>query len=249
MTEPLRFSRLKLIAESAQHYLQNVGPKESASLRKGSGIHGYMLGQRDKIAVYEGRRDPRAKAYQQFLADNEGKEVLSRSESGDVLAMRRAIEAHPRAMQLLAGIQERTMDWKFMGRRCAGTPDAFQPGSHLTELKALRTTNPHRCPRDMERLGYAGQLFWYREGLRRNGIDVPECYVVAVANAAPWLVVVYRLTESTLTAGGKCVRAWMERLKASELSGYWPGYSESDVDWDIQEAQNVDDSGLEVEEA
>lgn len=248
MTEPVRFSRLKLIGESAQHFLTDSGPRESESLRKGTGLHSLLLGNRDRVAVYEGRRDPRAKEYQTFLAANEGREILSPRELESVHAMRRSLESSSRAMELLSGVQEQRYDWRIMGRRCRGTPDAFQPGRCLTELKSLRTTNPAVCVHHMRRLAYHAQLAWYREGLARNGVTVPECYVVAVANVPPHLTVVFRLSPRTLEVGYRLCRLWMEQLKQCELSKHWPGYAESDVEWDIEEDSALDVEDLEIEQ-
>ena len=60
--QPVRFSRLKLMGKSPAHYQAGVDT-ETGSMRKGSALHSYLLGDADRVQVYEGKRDKRVKAY------------------------------------------------------------------------------------------------------------------------------------------------------------------------------------------
>lgn len=244
----VHFSRLKLINESAAHYRDNIGPEDSPELRKGSGLHAYMIGDKSQIAVCDIARNPKHAAYREFLAEHQGQDILSRSEFANVQQMRAALERHPRAMELLEGERERTIDWRYLGRRCRGTPDVYRPNERLVELKTMKSTNPKKARFDIAQRFYHSQLAWYAEGLERNGIVCPEKYIVAVAKTAPYLVVCFRLTPRAVEAGAKIVRLWMEQLKQCELAKYWPGYSEADVEFDItDEAGKFADASNEVE--
>ena len=48
--QPLRFSRLKLMGKSAAHYVEGYG-EETGPMRKGTALHAFLLGRKEKIAV------------------------------------------------------------------------------------------------------------------------------------------------------------------------------------------------------
>lgn len=242
--EPVRFSRLKLFAKSAAHYQANVRD-DTASLRKGSGTHSYLLGDSDSVCVYEdGARNPRHKKYQEFLEQNEGKLILSPSEFESVQGMRRSIERHPRAMALLDGIREERIEWTAAGRECAGTPDVvtlLPNGKRLVELKTSQSASPDLFKWQAKKLAYHAQLAWYANGLSqtmqyRPG-PVVEQFIVAVESTAPYPVTVIRVTDKMMAKGERQCRMWFEQLLVCERSGHFPGYVEADVDWDDEELE------------
>ena len=242
--EPVRFSRLKRLGKSPAHYA--CPQEDSAALRKGGGLHAYLLGQRHTIAVYEdGKRDGRSKAFQAFQAANEGKRILIPSELAPVEGMRAAIEMHPRAMALLGGIQEQTITWDLGGRACQGTPDVVHvraDGSKtLVELKTTRSSAPELFKWDAKRLAYHAQMDWYSHGLestiRYQPGPVTEHFIVAVESAPPHPVTVLRVCPSMLERGRRQWRLWFETLRVCEASRRFPGYVEADVDWEDEEQE------------
>lgn len=248
--EPLRFSRLKLMAKSAAHF-QAGFDGESASMRKGSAVHAYLLGGAGKVVLYEGRRDPRIAAWRDFQAANDGKLILSPSELDAADGMRRSLEAHPRALALLGGIQEQRIDWQDMGRACRGTPDAVHllPGGKKVgvELKTSVTSHPERFQHQCRKMAYHAQCAWYKNGLERTMAypagPVTEFYVVAVESAVPYPVTVFRLDEESLRMGHKQNRLWLEQLLGCERTGHFPAYTEADVTLSVLE----DGDGLDWE--
>ena len=245
--DPVRFSRLKLFSKSAAHYACNAR-EETASLRKGSAVHSYLLGDADKVAVYRGKkRDPRVKEFQAFIEAHPGADVLNAREFADVDGMRRAILAHDRARQLLDGIREQRITWSTAGRDCAGTPDVVHLHSSgakvLVELKTSVSSSPGLFKWQGKRLAYPAQVAWYADGLERTMLYKPgpvtEIYVVAVESAAPYNVVVYPVTERLRVQARKQWRLWFEQLLNCEQSGNFPGYAESDVEWDAEEEDLV----------
>lgn len=237
--DPLRFSRLRLMAKSAAHYACGMGD-ETGPMRKGSALHAYLLGQRDSVVLYEGgARNPKFKKWREFQAENDGKHILIPSELGPVEGMRRSIEAHPRAMQLLDGIQEERIEWDIAGRACAGTPDVvhlLSGGKRLVELKTTRTADPNLLKWQGKNLAYHAQVAWYAHGLERTLVYAPgpvvEAFVVAVESTPPFPVTVLRVCKSMLERGQRQWRLWFERLRVCEQSGHFPGYVEGDVDWE-----------------
>lgn len=234
--EPVRFSRLKLMGKSAAHYLAGFGG-ETVSMRKGSAVHSFMLGGPEKVAVYTGRRDARIEAWRDFQAANDGKHILIPSELAAAEGMRASLEAHPRAMDLLSGIQERRIEWTDLGRACAGTPDAVHllaGGKKVgVELKTSVTSHPERFSWQCRKMSYHAQCAWYKHGLERTLAYPPgavtEFFVVVVETTVPHPVTVFRLDEESLRMGHKQCRLWLEQLLVCERAGHFPAYTESDV--------------------
>lgn len=245
---PVRFSRLKKMDDSPAHYLAGFGP-ETDPMAKGTALHAYMLGGAERVVVYEGgARNPNFKKWQEFQAEHEGKHIIIPSQLAVVDGMRRALEAHPRAMELLDdGVQETRITWDHHGRACAGTPDVVLPKNRrkrLVELKTSVTTDPRRFKWHALKQGWFSQVAWYADGLERS-VDyehgpVDEVYIVAVESRAPHAVTVFRVRESMLKRGRETWHIWFDTLLACERSNQWPAYAEGDVD-----VEDDDDSGLD----
>lgn len=235
-SEPVRFSRLKKIDISAAHYAAGFGD-ETDSMRKGTALHSYLLGAKDKVILYPGRRA--GHAWTAFQAEHVGKTILIRSELHCVDQMRKSVEAHPLARDLLDdGVQENRITWEVGGRACAGTPDVVKPRrgrKRLVELKSCDTAKPEWFRRKAERFKYHAQLDWYANGLERCTAYEPgpvdEAYIVAVENVAPYLTQVYRVDASMLRKGRDLWQGWIEYLRECERAGRFPGYADGAVDW------------------
>lgn len=234
--EPVRFSRLKQLAKSAAHFQAGFGD-ETGAMRKGTALHSYLLGGADRVVVYrDGRRDARQEKWRDFQAANEGKCILIPSELDAAEGMRRAVEAHPRAMQLLDGVQEERIEWTMLGRACAGTPDVVHPrlGKKTgVELKSSVTSHPERFAWQARRMFYHCQCAWYKDGLERTLSyapgEVDEFYVVAVESTEPYVVTVFRYDAESLRLGARQNRLWLEQLLVCERTGRYPGYVDTDV--------------------
>ena len=253
--EPVRFSRLNLMAQSAAHFAHGVQQDEdeeedTAAMRKGSATHAYLLGQSDRVTVYrDGARNKKHKKYQDFMAAHPDKLILSPKEHAQAEGMRRSIQRHARALELLDGIQERRIWWDIGGRPCAGTPDVvtFLPKrgdvvpKRVVELKTARTSAPHLFQWLARKAFYHAQVAWYSEGVERTLVYPPgpveEHYVVAVESTPPYPVTVLRVCPSMLTLGRKQWRLWWEALAVCEATGRFPAYVESDVEWEDEEVE------------
>jgi hypothetical protein len=235
---PVRYSRLRHFARSGAHYAEGEWD-ETGPMRKGTGVHAYLLGQRQRIAVYtDGKRDERSAKYQAFKAANQGKDILIPSEVEAVEGMAEAVKAHPVARDLICGVQEQPIKWQFAGRDCLSTPDnvqLFADHKVLVELKACHTSQPDRFMKHARWMYYHAQLAFYAEALARTmqyaPTPVTERYIIAVEMEAPHCVTVIRHTDSMLQAGERAWRKWFEALRVCEESGYFPGYTDGIVDW------------------
>jgi hypothetical protein len=247
--EPVRFSRLKLMGKSAAHFAAGFGG-ETGPMRKGSALHAYLLGGESKVVVYKGgRRDERIAAWREFKAEHAGRHILIPSELHDVEGMRRSIEKHQRAMDLLDdGVQETRITWEIDGRACAGTPDvvkAMRDAAIVTELKTCESSKPEFFLKRAERYGYHAQVDWYGLGVERcrqySASRVIDSYIVAVESSAPYPVTVIHIGDTMLSRGRGTWRAWWEQLRVCEESRHFPAYVQGDVEWN----ESPDEYGLE----
>jgi hypothetical protein len=203
----------------------------------------------DRVVVYEGgARNPNFKKWQEFQEAHAGKHIITPTQLRSVEGMRKALEAHPRAMELLDdGVQEQRIYWDIDGRPCAGTPDVVKPRrgkKRLVELKTCQSSNPKRFAKKALWQGWWAQVSWYQTGLElcreyEHG-PVDEVFIVAVESSPPHPVTVYRVRDSALRRGEEQWREWFSVLKHCEATNSWPAYATEDVD-----LEDLDDDGLD----
>lgn len=235
MLAPVRFSRLKYIAQSPAHYIHEVtnprGP--SVAMRRGSYTDALLFETTAAWAVFEGSR--RGKAWDAFELANTTKQTITQAEVEPCMEMARSLRRNREAMELLGdGVRQQTLGWKFLGRECAGTPDV-RNASRVVDLKTTRSADPRRFVRDGLFRAYHAQLAWYLDAVSLCGVGKPsEAYIVAVESTPPHPVTVLRLTDNAIDAGRRACRLWLERLIACEQADHWPGYVECSVDFDVE---------------
>lgn len=237
-TLQIRYSNLKHMGQSPAHYLhrvQRAGDK-SRSMDVGSAIHAVLLEGVTPI-VFEGEDGKKAvrngKRWDAFKADNEDKLILSPSEYRDTMGAVASIRAHKFAMGLLDGEHEREIKaWTVAGRSCGGRPDVTHP-ERVTELKTGQTSCPFKFVRHGLRMGYHGQMGWYQEGLEHEDGVTRECWIVAVEAFAPYVVTPFEMKPRCIEQARKQNTLWVETLRVCEDSGFWPGYTQAPVTFDI----------------
>jgi hypothetical protein len=252
-TVPVRFSNLKHMGLSAEHYLHALRTpyRSSAAQQLGSAVDAMVYGTNEVVAYPGSVR--RGKEYERFLSEHAESLVLTKKELQLAEGMARGLERNRHAVLLRDGERQRTIHWRLGGRECQGTPDNFSSAA-ITDLKTSKSSDPDRFRWDARRYAYHAQLAWYREGLIRSGLATPEAaYIVAVESRAPHTTTVFRLTEQALDLGTRIWRLWWERLMVSEQSDLWPGYRDGVVDLDFADEDGevfsltIDGEDLEIE--
>lgn len=239
-----RHSLLKQMALSPAHYLEAAQQPQDDSLatrlgafaydpnealRIGRAIHALLIGGR--VAVYTGRRDPRAKAWQAFQDEAAAAgyvEIVNPREHDIVVGVTESLKRHETAMKLLfdGTIVEQRIDWEFCGKACRATPDARVPSRYIADLKSAVSSEPMTFARQARRLFYHAQGDLYVEAMERVGEGRPgDVYVIAVEKKRPFPVTVFRFTEGLLELGTRLNRLWIERLKNCEAANVWPVYA------------------------
>lgn len=243
---PVRFSRLKKMAASPAHFLA-YDDRTTSEMLIGQATHAYLLGQKHRVAVYTGgRRDDRIEKWKEFKAEHAGQTILIPSEFEETQAMRAAVERNKRAMELLEGEQEKTIEWEIGGRKCKGTPDVvrcFTDRKRIVELKTGRTSSPGLFFWQARKMFYNAQVDWYSHGagltMSYPKLPTEEHFIIAVESKSPYPVTVINCRPSILEAGRKIWRGWWETLLNCEASDIFPEYAQGDVDW--EDTEGADD--------
>lgn len=251
---PVRFTHLKAMARSPQHYQHAVtcGRPDSAPLRLGRIVHWGVLGcmpddEDGRVTVYDGER--RGNAWKAFAAQHAGDEIVTAAEVERAQPIIAAVLTDPIAARVLEGEREKRVRWAIGDRDCASRVDVIQPGAHLTDLKTTTNTRPEDFMRLAWRMHYHAQLAFYSDAALHAGIAAPRAFIVGVETTAPHAVTVLRLADAVLEAGRREYRAWFERVLVCEASNDWPGYAQSDVPFDVPEWFESEDGDDEDEAA
>lgn len=252
-TLPVRFTRLKALAQSGAHYLDACQEDEldSIAIRMGAAFHASLFENR-KVVRYPGRRA--GKDWERFEKRHKEQNavILNEREYEVAIGMIGALRRHDRAMELLfdGTTRERTILWERPDRKqpCRATPDAYAPNRSV-ELKSARCTEPKWFMREGLKRFYHAQLGWYDDGLERElGTRPAESYIVACENAKPFNVTVFRLPAETREAAVKLCRTWWERLLAAETLNHYGGYVDSDVDFELPANELAEQISFEVDD-
>jgi hypothetical protein len=234
----VRNFHLKQMGKSPAHcrYAMLSGFDEPSLIKRlGSGVHSLLLGGQPLIR-YNGKRDLRTKAYQEFAAANQNAIICSPSEYETANRTADAVRNDRLASEVLlsSGLRyEQTIEWDWMGRSRRCTPDVNGPDL-LAELKTTRDASLDRFRWDVLRYGYHTQLSDYATAILETRGHAPrDVFIVAVEKKPPYVCATYRLSKNDLEIGARQLRGWMERLLECEKNNDWPGYCRSVQDLDL----------------
>ncbi len=247
ISDPVRFSNLKHIGRSAAHYhhAATVGRDDKPWLRGGRGLHAVLFEQ--PYVVFDGAAR-RGKEWEKFVdgitigmaqlqSDMKSQgplEIILAKELPLYELQAESIREELRRQNLshlLAGDIEQRIEWEWLGRKCAGTPDVAC-ADWCVDLKTTCNADPRRFHWDARKFGYAEQLTWYSYG-SSGGTKCQELYIVAVEKTPPCPVVIWRVTDAKRLEAEKTLRLWFEQLLACEASDQWPGYVQCVQDLDV----------------
>ena len=96
---------------------------------------------------------------------------------------------------------ELAMSWERDGYACKGSVDAVTTDGLLIDLKTTDDASPTAMAATTWRMGYHGQLAWYKHGLIANGVAIKGCLLVCMEKTAPYGIGVYTLCPYALQRG------------------------------------------------
>lgn len=217
-------------------------PEESTAFRLGSAVHCAVLEDREFATRYVqkpdlDRRTKEGKAaYVEFAAQHEGKTLLDSDELAQVVAMRKAVTAHPIASQLLSsGTPEVT--WRKPQKNALGALQCrtdwfnaigceisnFEP--YVLDIKTVESLDSDAF-RNFERAafsyGYHRQAGFYLPLINEIFTrPVSRMYYVAVEKCEPYGVAVYKLSDDAIARGQDETISDLIRLKKSIEDNHW----------------------------
>lgn len=235
---PVHFSELKRMQLSPAHCKvamltpREVNPK-AAHLRHGQALNLLLDGSR-AYAIWRGKVK-NGKVWDAFAEENADRLILTPEEFNAADCAAQAIAHKPEAMKRLDGERQKSIEWKWLGRQCASTLDVIRKGEFITELKTARSAHPDRFLFAANRYGYHAQHAFYALAARYAGLGEHEHSIIVSESEPPWDVTIIRLTARRLELGERMCRMWMERLLACEAAGEFPGYTQTIVEWDVDD--------------
>lgn len=181
-------------------------------------------------AVFPGARRA-GKEWDTFCAANRGRTIVKLDEYATALSMRDAVRGHPVAGPLLAsGKPEQTVTWKDeeTGLDCKGRIDWMCGTSAFCDLKTTSDIDADRFGALATRMGYHGQMAFYRAGLLANGLEL-DAKLIAVEADEPHDVAVFALDDDAIYAGEEMWRDALRRVANCQAQGVWPGRYEAET--------------------
>ena len=260
----LSTSRLKEMRKSPQHFRYFYdNPRKTKPMALGTAAHCATLepGRFTREFVIwdrktdSGRSAPRnGKAWDAFVAESAGREILTADEYGAAVDISGAVRADSVAAKYLReGDPEVTLQWSLGDRPCKGRADWVTEMDGEPVLVGLKTAadNSHfKFAASAVGYGYTMQWAWYHDGYKALTLREPRMIEIVVEAKPPYSVVVYAISEDVLEHGRSEYQELLAKLGQCERDNYWPGPAETEVMLSLPSwAYGAEDdiSGLDLE--
>ncbi len=250
--DPVHLSDLKGFALSPAHFKASCESafETTRAMRVGTIVHQMVLGARSNkpIHLFTGPKR-QGKAWDSFVDEHRGHEIVTQPEWDDAEPIANAVMNSTEAMRWLQGRREIPLEWENGGIKCAtGGIDVIGDG-WLGDLKVTSCTEPSAWQRHAAKLMYHCQMTWYEDAAKAHGIDTSKGLVlIGVESRAPYNVTCMRLTPATIDQGRKSVSLWMEKLRIARENDFWPGYTQTTIDFDLPAWMGDDDGDASGDE-
>jgi hypothetical protein len=240
----VNYSTLKHMRKSPLHYRHAVdNPEDNANdyamLRA---VHALVLepmSAHDQIAVWEGRRDKRDKAYVAFLEQSEGKNVLTPTEYEQALQIANAYGRNRWLRWVLSLPQtvcEEPVVWNFdLGDAlllCKGKPDIMhytpEHGLIVADIKTFGDTTAELIAWAARKYGWMLQLAHYTYAAAKHySIDLNAVqirwYTVVAEDKAPWDATAVEWDQGIIAGAVADHMALLQKVVACMRADEWPG--------------------------
>lgn len=230
-------STLWEIRKSPAHYkwLLDHPRADTQAYKLGRAIHCAVLtpDQFDADYIKAPAVDRRTKegkaAYEAFLTESQGKEVLSPDDFDLALSVADAVIRNQDAVDLLTDcITEQPVFYTDdqTGIECKCRIDAWKPGI-MIDLKTATDASTDVFTREALRYGYDVQASHYMQAYQAMTGEMPDFYFIVVEKTAPYAVNVLK-ADIGFTDHGYIVRAdLMETLQKCREKDEWNGYGKN----------------------
>ena len=153
------------------------------------------------------RRTKEGKAiYEKFVAESNGKDILTADSYQKVKDMAAAIRENPLAVKFLNGEHELSFFWTDAetGEKCKVRPDCITEidgQKFIVDYKTTDSCADGHFERSVRKYGYKFQAGMYREGVFQNTFEEYGFAFVAQEKKAPYAVRVYICNEDFIQEG------------------------------------------------
>ena len=214
---------------------ENPDDTDTPAFLFGRAYHKLMLEPEDfdKEFIVSPKFDRRTKegkaAYEQFLADAEGKDVIDEETYQKLLDMKEALYATPFVKFLIKGEHEKSFFWtdEESGIFCKCRPDSFGEvkGQYIcVDLKTTKDAETDRFMRDALKFGYDIQAYHYCEGLKAAyGHDFKFLFI-AQEKTQPYLCNVLEADDLFMRSGKELRNSLLKKYKNALETDIWEGY-------------------------
>lgn len=171
--------------------------------------------------------------YAAFVAESEGKDVLTTDSFQKVTEMAEAMEKNEQAMKYLKGEHEQSFFWTDpeTGEACKVRPDCIAEvdgKKYIVDYKTTESCVDGAFERSVRKYGYKFQAGMYREGVFQNTFDDYGFVFVAQEKKAPYAVRVYVCNEDFINEGYEQFRQTINLYHWCKEHDNWYGYEGAD---------------------
>ena len=238
--EGVNKSTLWNLRRSPAHYKYFLEhPQEdTAAFRFGRAVHAAILTptayKRNYAIIPEGI-DRRTKAgkeeYQAFLEASVGKEIISAEDAQTIKGIVKAFKKNRDAVELLKGTKrEKAMFWTDdNGILCKCRIDAYRAGI-MIDLKTAADAETDTFCKEALRYGYDVQAAHYLDAYQHKESTVrPDWFFIVIEKAEPFTINILKADIGFLDYGFVRRHELIEKLKACQETGLFPGYGINDL--------------------
>jgi exodeoxyribonuclease VIII len=181
------------------------------------------------------RRSNAGKAdYAAFVAENQGKTLISVETYEIIHSMREAVVDHGGARTLLSsdGEAENSVYWNDPETKltCRCRPDLWRSDNIIVDVKTTEDASPEGFARSVAKYRYHVQAAFYTWGIEQVIGTRPEGFVfLAVEKKPPYAVGLYMLDPVSLEVGAREFREDINLLAKCNTTGDFPSYGGSTI--------------------
>ena len=234
--EGVSSSELKQMVKSPAHYRywkDNPDYADTPALLFGRACHKYVLETYDfykefAVAPNVDRRTKEGKElWNKFIAESEGKDVITEEQFEVIDAMRNAMLATPFVSKLINGEHEVSLFWtdEDTGIKCKCRPDSLNDKLKIVvDYKTCDNAETQHFMRKAIDLGYDLQASYYLDGVKAStGLD---CIFVFIAQEKkpPYAVNILQADDVFIRSGRQLYKDMLATYKECTETGNWWGY-------------------------
>lgn len=214
-------------------YIDGIVQEETAAMRIGSAAH-MLVFQPDEFPRWfavrpavDGRTKEGKQIITRFVADNQGRTILSQDEHLQASAVREAVMAHSAARQFVeGGIAEQS----FFAEEPSGIVRKVRPdymvNGMLVDLKTTTDASEEAFSRTCWNFRYHVQAAYYLDTVEIVTGWRPDAFIFIAAEKCTGQVAVYVASQSMIEAGRRQYMHDLETYRRCMESGVWPGYNQ-----------------------